>query len=211
MNKKNIYKYISVLLICFNLFFISACTAYEQGLKSIIPLSYNSFNSFANVNDFKEFYRKNITLETGIEEQRDIVLRNIYNAQNFLSHLDLKITIISREEMTKIASELKTDTFAGLYKPEDKEIILVGYDSDTSIHELGHAVFYQLLNKPEKNTVSEYFGKESKGLIDKYGQVSEEEFFAVSFTEYIYSPATLKSNCPNIYEFIDTLSNKLNK
>lgn len=201
--------FILYVLIVFNISALSACALNNSGFSKVNPLPCRTFEHFESKDEFKDFYRDEIILTTGIDKQRELVLTNLYNAQDFLSYLDIDIKIINRDSMMDLAEELKVDTFAGLYRPNNKEIILVGYDTDTSIHELGHAIYYQLLDNESKLASEAFYKKESGFLIDDYGMTSSEEFFAVAFTEYIYSPETLAKNCPNIYSLIQNMEEAL--
>ena len=197
------------LLLALSFFIIVFFISYNKGLNSNNALPGRSFNYFTSKDNFKSFYKDKVNLKTGIEEQRSILLTNIYNAQNFLARLNVSYTIINRDEMKEIADDLKIDTFEGLYNTKTNEIYIVDYDKDTSIHELGHVIYQQLLSNKERKLSSKYFKSESSKLIDEYGKESEKEFFAVAFTEYIYSPDTLKANCPNIYKLINDIDNNI--
>lgn len=196
---------INLIFICFNQKVIFAASSLE-------PVKIESkFEIYEDKDEFKNFYRDKIELTTDNETQRDMVLNNIFKIQNFLRYLDVDIKIIDREEMVEVAKDFNTNSFSGLYNPKTKDLYLVGYDTDTSIHELGHAVYYQILDDRERNMIDAQFNLEKTGLLDEYGMTNKEEFFAVSFVEYVYLPEQLSKDCPNTYNFFKNIENKVNK
>lgn len=196
---------LNLIFICFNQKVIFAASSLE-------PVKIETkFEIYDNKEEFENFYRDKIDLTTGNETQRDLVLNNIFKIQNFLRYLDVDIKIIDREEMVEVAKEFNTNSFSGLYNPKSKELYLVGYDTDTSIHELGHAVYYQILDGRERNMIDAQFNLEKAGLLDEYGMTNKEEFFAVAFVEYVYIPEQLSKDCPNTYNFFKSIEDKINK
>lgn len=180
--------------------------------SSLEPIKIETkFEIYEDKDEFEEFYKDKIELNTGNEQQREMVLNNIFKIQNFLRYLEVNIKIIDREEMIEVAKDFNTNSFSGLYNPKTNDLYLVGYDTDTSIHELGHAIYYQILDNRERSIIDIQYDKEKDGLLDEYGTTNKEEFFAVAFVEYIYMPEQLKEDCPNTFNFFKNIEIKINK
>lgn len=170
-----------------------------------------------NKEDFDNYCKKNLDIDVSstnneITELRTKALEShLYNIRDYLSKLEVTYRQIDRNEMLQIATEKNIDNFSGLYERSTNEILIVGGDTDTSVHETGHAIYYQLLGNLDKLIINSLYVKESKNLSDNYGQKSKEEFFSVAFTEFIYSPDTLKENCPATYRYFKHLDNEIKK
>lgn len=203
-------KIVLINLICVVCLFVSFNKDKANAISLLEPINLTEkFEKFDNKEEFKNYYRNEIELRTDNERQREMVLNNIYKVQDYLRYLEIDIKLIDRDEMEEIAEAYGISHFNGLYNVNSNELYLVGYDTDTSIHEIGHAIYYQILTDFERSNINSLFETEKNGLIDSYGTTNKEEFFAVAFTEYIYSEDTLKENCTETYNFFKMLEEKV--
>lgn len=208
--KIKLSRFLIVNLICVTFLSIGFNKNVTSAISLLKPINLTErFEKFDNKEEFKNYYRNEIELRTDNERQREIVLNNIYKVQDYLRYLEIDIKLIDRDEMEEIAEAHNVSHFNGLYNVDSNELYLVGYDTDTSIHEIGHAIYYQILTDFERSNINSLFETEKNGLIDSYGTTSKEEFFAVAFTEYIYSEDTLKENCTETYNFFKMLEEKV--
>lgn len=172
-----------------------------------------SLNNKENFNNYcKEYLNINdSSTENELKELQTKALEShLYNIRDYLSKLSITFKQIDRSEMLRVSKEKNIDEFSGLYERKAKEILIVGGDTDTSVHETAHAIYYQLLGNIDKLIINSLYIKDSNKLIDNYGRKSKEEFFAVAFTEFVYSPETLKENCPITYSFFKNLDKEVN-
>lgn len=183
--------------------------------KNIMTKNSNTQLEINNKENFEDYFEKHLSISVSSTDNELTELRtkalksHLYNIRDYLSKLEITYKQIDREEMKKIAKEKNIDEFSGLYSRNSKEILIVGGDTDTSVHETGHAIYYQLLEDVDKLIINALYMKEAKNLSDEYGRQSKEEFFAVAFTEFIYSADTLKENCPLTYKFFEKLDNHI--
>lgn len=198
------------ILVALNLTSVGICGLAVNGSAHINPLPQAYTEKINNYDEFKEFYEINIDRNSKDEEQVDKLVEHLFNIQPYLYRLNVNFKLMDKQEMMVYARDNKISPFSGLFNPETNEIIIVGDDMDTSVHEVGHAIYFQLLNDVNRVKVKNLFNKESNLLLDEYGRTSPEEFFAVAFTEYIYSPETLKKNCPEIHDFLNGLNTEVN-
>ena len=75
--------------------------------------------------------------------------------------------------------------------------------SHVLFHELGHAYDITYLHEGNKQLLShskEWVDAYSTEYISRYGQTSEEEFYAETFSMYFKNPKSLQKLCPKAYE-----------
>ena len=106
------------------------------------------------------------------------------------------------------------DTTAGLYvqatETRQGEIVINLVSEDTVLHEMGHYVYYNVLESPadaEKQFENE---DELEGLSwclkSSYCRKSVKEFFAEAFVAYVKTPELMQARAPGMYSLIDSLA-----
>lgn len=103
---------------------------------------------------------------------------------------------------------------SGLFCSDDNSITIRGKSDSietNTLHEIGHYVdcSSNWISTQKRFTSIFKAEKDDLVLIDNtqpgYQKTNRQEYFAVAFAEYFYSPMTLKNNAPQTYEFIEEL------
>jgi hypothetical protein len=133
------------------------------------------------------------------------------------------VCVVQPTNTSLLALDKKTDEYNVLAYFSDcpKSIVLRRFfDSDDTIsHEIGHYISWKAKktkitskNAAETSDFMEIY-EEEKDLYDlynvKYSISSSTEYFAECYARYLIEPDNLKNTCPNTYDYIDDLIDKL--
>ena len=123
--------------------------------------------------------------------------------------LELQDKIVDTSDMLVIYTKEKEDKIKSqgvsgitLYTYQRPTVIFTTAKSHVLFHEIGHAYDMTYLHNGDEllSHSKEWVDAYSTEFISRYGQTSEEEFYAETFSMYFKNPKSLQKLCPKAYE-----------
>ena len=141
----------------------------------------------------------------GVESTCEVLINEVVDKlplelQDKIVDTSDRLIIYTKEKEEKIKSRgVSGITLYAYQKPTRIHSIA---KSHVLFHELGHAYDITYLHEGNKQLLShskEWVDAYSTEYISRYGQTSEEEFYAETFSMYFKNPKSLQKLCPKAY------------